>query len=116
MKKNVFILLIIASILIVFPTFIFASGTIEVKDYIKEKFPTIFNIYLSSLEELDQHEKDFIDLLERLPGEEQEYYAKEVYKNGFSLELLDNVKEYKKIKGAETGESKDNETLGSTTT
>jgi len=50
-------------------------------------------------------------LLQKLPEEEQEYYAKEVYKNGFSLEFLNNVKEYKKIKGAETGESKDNETI-----
>jgi len=50
-------------------------------------------------------------LLQKLPEEEQEYYAKEVYKNGFSLKLLNNVKEYKKIKGAETGESKDNETF-----
>lgn len=50
-------------------------------------------------------------MLQKLPEEEQEYYAKEVYKNGFSPELLNNVKEYKKIKGAETGESKDNETI-----
>jgi len=35
--------------------------------------------------------------LQKLPEEEQEYYAKEVYKNGFSLELLKNVKEGKTI-------------------
>jgi len=105
MKKNVIILLIIASVLIVFPTFIFASGTIEVKDYIEGKFPTIFNIYLSSLEELDQHEKEFIDLLEKLPKEEKKYYAKEVFQNGFSLELLNNIKDLEKVKEPETVES-----------
>ena len=85
-------------ILIVFSTLIFASETIDVKDYIKGKLPSIFSFYLSSLEELDQHEKEFIDLLEKLPEEEQEYYAKEVYKNGFSLELLESIKEGKTIK------------------
>jgi tetratricopeptide (TPR) repeat protein len=97
MKKNVSILLIIVSILIVFSALIFASGTINVKDYIKGKLPSIFSFYLSSLEELDSYEKEFIDLLEKLPKEEQEYYAKEVYKNGFSLELLENAKEGKTI-------------------
>jgi len=93
MKRNIFILLIVASILIVFSTLILASQTINVKDYIKDKFPSIFSFYLSSLEDLDSNEKEFIDLLEKLPGEEQNYYAKEVYKNGFSLELLENAKE-----------------------
>ena len=95
MKRNIFILLIVASILIVFSISIFASGTTDVKDYIKDNFPSIFGFYLSSLGELDSYEKEFIDLLEKLPGEEQEYYAKEVYKNGFSLELLENAKEGK---------------------
>jgi hypothetical protein len=97
MKKNIFILLIVAIILIVFSTLIFASGTIDVKDYIKDKFPSVFSFYLSSLEDLDSYEKEFIDLLRKLPKEEQEYYAKEIYKNGFSLELLNNVKEGKTI-------------------
>lgn len=35
--------------------------------------------------------------MQKLPEEEQKYYAKEVYKNGFSLELLENVKEGKTI-------------------
>jgi tetratricopeptide (TPR) repeat protein len=35
--------------------------------------------------------------LQKLPEKEQEYYAKEVYKNGFSPELLKNVKEGKTI-------------------
>jgi len=73
------------------------SKSINVRDYIKDKFPSIFSFYLSSLEELDQYEKEFIDLLQKLPEEEQEYYAKEVYKNGFSLEFLEKVKEGKKI-------------------
>jgi S1-C subfamily serine protease/Tfp pilus assembly protein PilF len=73
------------------------SQTISVKDYIKDRFPSVFSFYLSSLEDLDPYEKEFIDLLEKLPKEEQEYYAKEVYKNGFSLELLGIVKESKII-------------------
>jgi len=75
---------------------IFASETIKVKDYIKGKFPVIFSIYLTSLEELDQYEKEFIDLLQNLPQEEQEYFAKEVYNNGFTLEILEKVKKWEK--------------------
>ena len=97
MKRNIFISLIVDIILIVFSTSIFASGTIKVKDYIEDKFPSIFSFYLSSLEELDSYEKEFIDLLQKLPEEEQDYYAKEVYKNGFSLELLEEVKTGKKV-------------------
>jgi len=100
MKKNIPLSVIIANFvfIIIFSLFLSASSqTISVKDYIKDKFPSIFSFYLSSLEELDQHEKEFIDLLEKLPDEEQEYYAKVVYKNGFSLELLENVKEGKTI-------------------
>ena len=101
MKKNIILSVIIVNFvfILIFSLFLSASSqTISVKDYIKDKFPSIFSFYLSSLEELGQHEKEFIDLLEKLPGEEQEYYAKEVYKNGFSLELLENVKEGKTIK------------------
>jgi len=72
------------------------SSTVNVQDYLKDKFPTIFSLYLASLEDLDPYEKEFIDLLEKLPKGEQEYYAREVYKNGFSLELLDNLKKWKK--------------------
>ena len=92
MKKNLTILLIAASILIVslVPGF---TETIEVKDYINGKFPVIFNIYLSSLGELDQEEKEFIDLLQNLPEEDQKSFAKEVYENGFSREILESCRE-----------------------
>ena len=96
MKRNIFISLIVAIILIIFSNSIFASGTIDVKDYIKGKLPSIFSFYLSSLEELDSYEKEFIDLLEKLPKGELGYYAREVYRNGFSPELLDNLKKWKK--------------------
>ena len=36
--------------------------------------------------------------MQKLPKEKQEYYAKEVYKNSFFLELLKSIKEGKKIK------------------
>jgi len=99
MRKNTFFLINILIVLFII-SFLFltvSSQTINVKDYIKDKFPSIFGFYLSSFEDLDVYEKEFIDLLEKLPGKEQEYYAKEVYKNGFSLELLKNVKEGKTI-------------------
>jgi hypothetical protein len=73
-------------------SFVFASETIKVKDYIKGKFPVIFNIYLSSLGELDEYEKEFIDLLQNLPEEEQKNFAKEVYSIGFSKDILEEIK------------------------
>ena len=73
-------------------SFVFASETIDVKDYIKGKFPVIFNIYLSSLGELDEYEKEFIDLLQNLPEEEQKIFAKEVYGSGFSKDILEKIK------------------------
>ena len=97
-KKNILLPVIIVNFvfIIIFSLFLSVSSqTINVKDYIKDKFPPIFSFYLSSLEDLDSYEKEFIDLLQELPEEEQEYYAKEAYKNGFSLELLENVKEGK---------------------
>ena len=102
MKRNIFILLIVASILIVFSTLIFASETIDVKDYIKGKFPVIFNNYLASLGELDEYEKEFIDLLQNLPEEEQKNFAKEVYNNGFSKEILEKIKKEGIIAKTET--------------
>ncbi|TFG90657.1 MAG: alpha/beta hydrolase [Candidatus Atribacteria bacterium] len=73
---------------------ILASETINLKDYIKDKFPSvIYNIYLASLDELDSYEKEFIDILQNLPEGTQRYYAKEVYNNGFTQELLEKVRE-----------------------
>ena len=95
-KKTKYLLLIII-VIGLFYSLIVSSQSIDVKDYIKGKLPSIFSFYLSSLGDLDSYEKEFIDLLEKLPEEEQEYYAKEVYKSGFSLELLKNVKEGKKV-------------------
>lgn len=77
-------------------SFIFASETIKVKDYIKGKFPVMFSIYLASLEKLDQYEKEFIDLLQNLPEEEQKNLAKEIYNKGFTLEILEKVKKWEK--------------------
>ncbi len=95
-KKVIAFLLIIAIILGLFCS-ASISQTLNVKEYIKDKFPAIFSFYLSSLEDLDSYEIEFIDLLQKLPEKEQEYYAKEVYKNGFSLELLKDIKEGKTI-------------------
>jgi hypothetical protein len=97
MKKNITCLLLVAIIISIscLSLTVSSSQTINVKDYIKDKFPPIFNFYLSSLQDLDSYEKEFIDLLQKLPEDKQEYYAKEVYKNGFSPELLKSIKEGK---------------------
>jgi tetratricopeptide (TPR) repeat protein len=100
-KKNIILSVIIVNFVFILVLSLFLSAssqTISVEDYIKGKFPSIFGFYLSSLEDLDSYEKEFLDLLQKLPGEEQEYYAKEVYKNGFSLELLKSIREGKIIK------------------
>jgi hypothetical protein len=92
MRRNISILLIIASILIILSVLVFASETVDVKEYIKGKFPVIFNIYLASLGKLDEYEKEFIDLLQNLPEDEQKNFAKEVKNNGFSKEILEKIK------------------------
>jgi uncharacterized protein YegL len=96
--KKILFLFLISIILSIFSPVVFSSETIHVKDYIQDKLPSIFQFYLSSLEELNQDEKEFIDLLVKLPKKEQENYAKKVYNNGFSLELLNNIKELEKVK------------------
>ncbi len=88
-------MLILVFIIIILLFSVVFTQTINVKDYIKDKFPSMFSFYLSSFEDLDLYEKEFIDLLEKLPEEKQEYYAKEVYINGFSLELLEKLKKGK---------------------
>jgi hypothetical protein len=92
MKRNLFVLIFIMSFLIIFSTSNIALESINVNDYIKDKFPLMFNLYLASLGELDEFEKEFIDLLQELPEDEQKYYAQEVHKYGFSMELLDEVR------------------------
>ena len=74
MKRIICLLLILTFLLPVFGITSFSS-TINVKDYLEDKFPTIFNLYFASLEELDSNEIEFIDLLKRLPQEEQKAYA-----------------------------------------
>jgi len=92
MKKSITRSFMVTIIMSIFCLAVNSSPAINVKDYIKDKFPPIFSFYLSSLEELDQYEKEFIDLLQGLPEEEQEYYAKEVYiKEYFSLKILEEV-------------------------
>lgn len=91
MRTKTFSLILI--IILLSLCYCFANAdAVEVKDYIKGKFSLKFVIYLSSLDELDQNEKEFIDLLEKLPEETQEFYAKEVYSKGFNLELLEKIR------------------------
>ena len=74
-----------------------ASESINVKDYIEQyNFPAIIQMYLKPLEELDQYEKEFIDLLQGLPEDKQKDYAKNVYKHKIlTPELLEKIKKEK---------------------
>jgi len=96
-KENIrniaFNLFTIPALAITYSVSALASESINVKDYIKDKFPSVFNIYLSSLEELDQYEKEFIDILQYLPEGIQKVYAKDVYDNGFTTGLLEKIKQ-----------------------
>jgi len=68
------------------------SSSVSVREYINGKFPAIFGLYLASLEDLNEDEMKFIDLLEKLLENEQRIYVREVYENGFSPELLEKLK------------------------
>lgn len=92
MKKFILTLLIIL-IFIMFNSIVLQANPIDVKDYIRDKFPLTFSLYLSSLEELDEAEKKFIDLLEQLTAEDQNLYAKKVYKEGFNPQMITEIKE-----------------------
>ncbi len=70
MKKNITCLLLVTIFISISCLTVSSSQTINVKDYIKDKFPPIFSFYLSSLEDLDSYKKEFIDSLENLPEEE----------------------------------------------
>jgi len=87
--------LIAPAVVITCSTSAIASETINVKEYIKNKFssPRV-NIYLKSLENLDLSEIEFIDTLQKLSSKEkQEFYAKEIYKLGVTQGLLEELKE-----------------------
>lgn len=93
MKKHISICLITITLLLFLSIITTtASEAVNVKDYIKGKFPVIFNIYLASLDDLDEDEKEFIDLLEELSEEEQILFAKKVHESGFSKDIIDEIK------------------------
>lgn len=97
-------LILINCIYLIAPT----SESINVKNYIKQyNFPTIIQMYLKPLGELDQSEKEFIDLLHKLPEDKQKVYAKEVYKNkSLPPELLKKIKQQKTAKKPVTIDNK----------
>ena len=74
-----------------------SSESINVMDYIQQyNFPAIVQMYLKPLEELDQSEKEFINLLQNLPEDKQKDYAKDIYKNkSLTQELLEKIKQEK---------------------
>lgn len=93
LKISIILILFLAVIFCLNST-VLASETMNAKNYIKDKFPSIiYHIYFASLDELDQYEKEFIDILQNLPEDTQRYYAKEVYNNGFTQALLEKIRE-----------------------
>ena len=93
-KYAICVSLFLFVILIVFSISIKSfSAEVSVQEYLKGKLPAIFNIYLASLEDLDEQEVEFIDLLANLPVEEQRTFAREVYEEGFSPELLERLRD-----------------------
>jgi len=92
-RQNVILLSIIFLLLLLISFTSTGSSSINVKDYIEGKFPAIFNIYLASLGELDEGEKEFIDLLKELPEEEKIVFARIVYEQGFAEDILERVRE-----------------------
>ncbi len=91
MKRIICLLLVFMFSLQIFVTTSFSSH-VNVREYLNGKFPAIFSIYLASLEDLDEEKKEFIDLLEELPEDEQRAYVRKVYEDGFSAELLERLK------------------------
>ncbi len=77
-----------------------ASEPLDVKKYIQQNnynISSISQLYIKPLNEngLDDFEKEFIDLLQGLPEDKQKDYAKEVYDNGFTTDLLEEIKKEK---------------------
>lgn len=93
MKK---ITICLISFLLISATGISSLAALEVNDYLENKFPAIFTFYLASLEDLDEDEIEFIDILETIPAFEQRIFAREVYEQGFSLDLLERIKNWNK--------------------
>jgi N-acetylmuramoyl-L-alanine amidase len=99
MKKSNFSIFVLILMLLIFTSISFSSP-IHIYDYLGGKFPTIFSLYLASLDELTTEEKEFVNLVESLPPGEQEAYAREVYQNGFSEDLLNNLKNWQETREA----------------
>lgn len=70
------------------------SSPIHVNHYLADRFPAVFSLYLSSLADLDEREMEFVDLLEALPENEQRRFVQEVYEKGFSLKILESLREW----------------------
>jgi len=92
LKKFILTLLLVL-FFIILNSIVIQANPIDVKDYIKDKFPLTFTLYLSSLEELDEAEREFIDSLEKLPFEDQTIYAKKVYQEGYNPQMITEIKE-----------------------
>ena len=95
MKKIIYLFLIVALVLCLFCIISF-SYPLHLQEYIEGKFPSVFNLYLESFDELSREEIEFIDLLLNLSKEEQNYYAQEVYRKGLTKDILENIRKGEK--------------------
>ena len=103
-KENIrniaFNLFTIPTLAITYSVSALASEQISLEEYIEQNqydLSTILQLRLKSLNEngLDDFEKEFIDLLQGLPEDKQKDYAKDVYDNGFTQELLEKIRMWK---------------------
>ena len=98
--RNTALITITSAMLLGYTAPVIASEPLTVKKYIQQNnynISSIFQLYLKPLNEngLDDTEKEFIDLLQILPEDNQKEYAKEVYDNGFTTKLLEEIKKEK---------------------
>jgi len=97
MKKFVSVTLFVINIILIY-CFISLSSSVNVRNYLEGRFPSIYIIYLFSLEDLDSEEMEFIDLLEELPEDKQRFFVKRVYEEGFSLKILEELRSWEEKK------------------
>ena len=96
-KIRLFSILIIFLIIFFNTTsFVLAEALREaafLQDYVVDKFDSaIFQLYLKSMEELDNQEIEFIDLLSEQSKDRQMLYGKLVYQEGFSSNIFFQLK------------------------
>ncbi len=93
-KENLLKLQIILLLILLFCHISSLANPVNIREYLNGRFPAVYVLYLDSLDDLDAYEKEFVDLLEILPEQEQRSYIKEIYKEGFTIEKLERIRQW----------------------